>query len=36
MIGVDFMKPARIAMPPEFTNVIRWYAALSARPSAQA
>ena len=36
LIGVDFMKPARIAMPPEFTNVIRWHEALSARPSAGA
>ncbi|WP_311028849.1 glutathione S-transferase [Mesorhizobium koreense] len=36
LIGVDFMKPARIAMPPEFTNVIRWHAALAARPSAEA
>jgi glutathione S-transferase len=36
LIGVDFMKPARIAMPTEFTNVIRWHEALSARPSAGA
>ncbi len=36
MIGVDFMKPARIAMPPELANVTRWYAALKARPSAEA
>jgi glutathione S-transferase len=36
LIGVDFMKPAKIVMPPEFTNVIRWHAALAARPSAQA
>jgi glutathione S-transferase len=36
LIGVDFMKPARIAMPNEFTNVIRWHEALSARPSAGA
>jgi glutathione S-transferase len=36
LIAVDFMKPAKIAMPPEFTNVIRWHQALSARPSAGA
>jgi glutathione S-transferase len=36
MIAVDFMKPARIAMPPELTNVIRWHEAISARPSAGA
>jgi glutathione S-transferase len=36
LISVDFMKPARIAMPEEFTNVIRWHAAVAARPSAQA
>lgn len=33
MIGVDFMKPARIPMPEEFSNVRRWHAALAARPS---
>jgi glutathione S-transferase len=36
MIAVDFMKPARIAMPEDLTNVIRWYRAVSARPSAEA
>jgi len=36
MIAVDFMKPARIAIPEEFANVRRWYAALKARPSAEA
>jgi glutathione S-transferase len=36
MIAVDFMKPARIAMPADFTNVARWHAALAARPSASA
>ncbi|WP_187971450.1 glutathione S-transferase [Aquibium microcysteis] len=36
MIGVDFMKPARIAMPDDLTHVRRWYAAVSARPSAGA
>ncbi len=36
MIAVDFMKPARIAMPGDLTNVIRWHRAVSARPSAAA
>jgi len=36
MIAVDFMKPARIQVPAECTNVIRWHRALSARPSAGA
>ena len=36
MIAIDFMKPARITVPEELTNVVRWYQALSARPSAKA
>jgi glutathione S-transferase len=36
MIAVDFMKPARIAVPEDLTNVIRWHRAVSARPSATA
>jgi glutathione S-transferase len=36
MIAVDFMKPARIAMPDDCANVRRWYAAVSSRPSAAA
>jgi len=36
MIAVDFMKPAKITMPQEFSNVRRWYAEVAARPSAQA
>jgi glutathione S-transferase len=36
MIAIDFMKPARIQVPAECTNVIRWHQALSARPSAGA
>jgi glutathione S-transferase len=36
LIAIDFMKPARIRMPEECTNVQRWYAAVSARPSAAA
>ncbi|QPC93026.1 glutathione S-transferase [Mesorhizobium sp. INR15] len=36
MIAVDFMKPARIKVPDECTNVLRWYLAVSGRPSAAA
>lgn len=36
MIAVDFMKPARMAMPDDLVNVRRWYDALAARPSAKA
>ncbi|MEJ6784609.1 glutathione S-transferase [Aminobacter sp. Piv2-1] len=34
LIAIDFMKPARISVPEEFSNVRRWHAALAARPSA--
>lgn len=36
MIGIDFMKPARIELPRELFNVRRWYEAVSSRPSARA
>jgi glutathione S-transferase len=36
MVTVDFMKPARLAMPEGAANVKRWHAAVSARPSAKA
>lgn len=36
MIAIDFMKPARIRVPEACTNVLRWYAALTSRPSAAA
>lgn len=36
LVAMDFMKPARIAIPESFANVLRWKAALSARPSALA
>ena len=36
LIGIDFMKPAKMVVPDEFTNVKRWHAELSARPSAAA
>jgi glutathione S-transferase len=33
---VDFMKPARLTVPEGASNVKRWHAAVSARPSAKA
>lgn len=36
LVAIDFMKPARIAVPEELTNVIRWHRALAARSSAAA
>lgn len=36
LIAMDFMKPARIALPDECDHVRRWYEAVSTRPSAAA
>ena len=36
MCAVDFMKPTRIPLPEDVTNVRRWHAEVSARPSAKA
>jgi glutathione S-transferase len=36
LIAVDFMKPARIKVPEECANVLRWYGTISSRPSAAA
>ena len=36
LAALDFMKPARIAIPEELTNVLRWHQALKSRPSAAA
>jgi glutathione S-transferase len=36
LVAVDFMKPAKLAMPENLANVKRWHAAVSARPSAKA
>jgi glutathione S-transferase len=36
LIAVDFMKPAKLALPDALANVKRWHAELSARPSASA
>ncbi len=36
LIAIDFMKPARIALPEDCAHVRRWHEAVSARPSAAA
>jgi len=36
LIALDFMRAAKMSVPAEFTHVGRWYAELSARPSAKA
>jgi glutathione S-transferase len=36
LVGVDFMKVARIQRPAELKNVDRWHQAVSSRPSAKA
>jgi len=36
MIAIDFMKPAKLAVPEQMTNIKRWYDEVSARPSAKA
>lgn len=36
LVAVDFMKPAKLAVPPEHRNIARWHVEVSARPSAKA
>ena len=36
MIAVDFMKPAKLEVPPALANLKRWHGEVSARPSAKA
>lgn len=36
LIAIDFMKPAKLAVPIELANVRRWHGQVSARPSARA
>jgi glutathione S-transferase len=36
LVTVDFMKPARLALPPEHGNILRWHGEIVARPSAKA
>jgi glutathione S-transferase len=35
MIGIDFMKPAKLALPETLVHVRRWHADVSSRPSAR-
>lgn len=36
LVALDFMKPARIALPDDLAHVRRWHVALARRPSAEA
>jgi glutathione S-transferase len=36
LVAVDFMRAARIRLPEELVNVVRWHREVSGRPSAQA
>jgi glutathione S-transferase len=36
LVAVDFMKPAKLTVPAELSNLGRWHAEVSARPSAKA
>ena len=36
LVAIDFMKPAKLAVPPAHRNIARWHAEMSARPSAKA
>jgi glutathione S-transferase len=36
LVSIDFMKPAKLALPDSCANVRRWHAEVSARPSAKA
>jgi glutathione S-transferase len=36
LVAVDFMKPAKLAVPDEFKNLKRWHADIAVRPSVSA
>jgi glutathione S-transferase len=36
LVAIDFMKPAKLGAPPEHSNIAKWHARVSARPSAKA
>jgi glutathione S-transferase len=36
LVAVDFMKPAKLAVPDELKHLKRWHADIAARPSASA
>src|SRR5262249_19295924 len=35
LVAIDFMKPAKLAVSPEHTNIAKWHAQVSTRPSAR-
>ncbi len=36
LVGLDFLKPSKLAVPDDLFHVRRWHVKLSARPGAQA
>ena len=36
LVAIDFMKPSKLSVPDCCMNIARWYAEVSARPSAKA
>jgi glutathione S-transferase len=36
LVAIDFLKPAKLNVPAELTNVLRWHTKISGRPSAGA
>lgn len=36
LVAIDFMKPAKLAVPPEHRNIVRWHAEVAGRTSARA
>ena len=36
LVAIDFMRAAKLAVPAELSNVVRWHGELSTRPSAKA
>jgi glutathione S-transferase len=36
MVAIDFMKPAKLSVPPDFAHLRRWHGQVAARPSAGA
>ena len=35
-VAIDFLKPAKLEVPPHLSNIARWFGEVSSRPSAQA
>jgi glutathione S-transferase len=35
LVAIDFMKPAKLTVAPHYSNIIKWRALVSARPSAK-